>query len=208
VSLLQQISLIFCLENHSTNEVFIVDKCCINRMMHFSFVTSIVVLCFVTYIYTQQCDQSSDVARFDCYQEDGSAQDKCEARKCCWRLPFQQSNSTGLRDPDVPYCYYPSDFPTYQVTSNETTDFGQRIRLFKSQATYMPQDIPNLTVDLIYETQQRFRLQIYDSAFQRYQVPLQVPKVQQKADMTDYDVVIQSKPFAIVVTRKSTGVIL
>jgi hypothetical protein len=177
-------------------------------MAHLSFVTSIVLLCFVTYIYTQQCDQSSDVARFDCYPEDGSTQQACEARKCCWKAPFQPSNLTGLPQVDVPYCYYPSDFPTYEVTSNETTDFGQRIRIVKSQATYMPQDIFNLTVDLIYETEQRFRIRIYDSVYARYQVPLQVPVVEKKADMTDYEVKFNSKPFAIIVTRKSTGVTL
>jgi hypothetical protein len=162
----------------------------------------------VTCVYTQQCDQSSDVARFDCLPENDPTQEKCEARKCCWRQPVQQSNLTSLRDPDVPFCYYPSDFPTYEVTSNETTDFGQRIRLFKSQTTYMPQDITNLTVDLVYETQQRFRIRIYDPVYKRYEVPLQVPVVEKKADMTDYDVVIKPKPFAIVVTRKSTGVTL
>jgi hypothetical protein len=72
----------------------------------------------------------------------------------------------------------------------------------------MPYDILNLTVDLIYETQQRFRIQIYDSINQRYQVPLQVPVVGKKADMTDYDVVVNSKTFSLVVKRKSTGVTL
>jgi hypothetical protein len=66
----------------------------------------------------------------------------------------------------------------------------------------------NLTADLIYETQQRFRIQIYDTYNPRYQVPLPVPVVTKKADMTDYDVVVNSKPFSIVVTRKSTGAIL
>ncbi len=177
-------------------------------MAHFSFVTSIIVLCFVTYVYTQQCDQSSDVARFDCFPEDGAAQDKCEGRKCCWRTAVQQSNLTGFRDPDVPYCYYPSDFPTYEVTSNETTDFGQRINIVKSQTTYMPNDILKLTVDLIYETQQRFRIKIYDPLNKRYEVPLQVPVVEKKADMTDYEVVVKSKPFSLLVTRKSTGATL
>jgi hypothetical protein len=162
----------------------------------------------VTYVYTQQCDQSLDVARFDCYQEGVSTQEKCEARKCCWRTPLQQSNLTDFRDPNVPSCYYPSDFPTYEVTSNETTDFGQRLHIVKSQTTYMPNDILTLTVDLIYETQQRFRIQIYDSNFARYQVPLQVPKVDKKADMTDYEVVVKSKPFSLLVTRKSTGATL
>jgi hypothetical protein len=177
-------------------------------MAHFSFVTSIIVLFFVTCVYTQQCDQSSDVARFDCYPEGASTQEKCEGRKCCWRTLLQQSNLTGLRDAGVPSCYYPSDFPSYEVTSNETTDFGQRLHIVKSQTTYMPNDILTLTVDLIYETQQRFRIQIYDSNFARYQVPLQVPKVDKKADMTDYEVVVKSKPFSILVTRKSTGATL
>jgi len=72
----------------------------------------------------------------------------------------------------------------------------------------MPNDILDLTVDLIYETQQRFRIKIYDSTNKRYEVPLQVPVVAQKADMTDYEVVVKPNPFAILVTRKSTGVTL
>jgi hypothetical protein len=177
-------------------------------MIRLSFVTSIATLCFVTYVHTQQCDQSSDVARFDCHPEAGSTQHACEARKCCWKVPLQPSNLTGLQDVNVPHCYYPSDFPTYEVTSNETTDFGQRIRIVKSQTTYMPHDILNVTVDLIYETEQRFRIRIYDSVYARYEVPLQVPVVEKKADMTDYEVKFNSKPFAILVTRKSTGAIL
>ncbi len=182
-------------------------------MAHLSFVTSIVVLCFVTYAYTQQCDQSLDVARFDCYPEGGPTQEKCEARKCCWRLPTQQvtlgaNRWSNFGNVTVPSCYYPSDFPTYEVTSNEPTDFGQRLQIHKSQTTYMPNDILDLTVDLIYETQQRFRMKIYDPANKRYEVPLDVPVVQKKADMTDYEVVVKSKPFALVVSRKSTGAIL
>ena len=92
--------------------------------------------------------------------------------------------------------------------SNEPTEFGQRIQITKSQTTYMPNDILNLTVDLIYETQQRFRMRIYDPHNKRYEVPLPVPVVQEKAATTDYKVVISSKPFAILVTRQSTGATL
>ena len=107
-----------------------------------------------------------------------------------------------------PFCYYPKDFPTYQVIDNNTTDFGMRLRLLKSQATYMPEDILDLTVDLIYETQQRLRIRIYDSVAKRYEVPLAVPVVTSKANMSDYEVSVEEKPFAIVVKRKSTGVAL
>ncbi len=182
-------------------------------MAHFLIVTSIVVFCFVISNYAQQCDQSSDVARFDCLPNTNSTQQACEARKCCWRIPLQPSMSTredrtNLGKVTVPSCYYPSDFPTYEVTSNQSTDFGQRFEIIKSQSTYMPNDILKLTVDLIYETQQRLRIRIYDPVYKRYEVPLEVPMVEKKADMIDYDVVVQSKPFSILVTRKSTGVTL
>jgi hypothetical protein len=173
-------------------------------MGHLSCLITFVVFYFGTYAFAQQCDQSSDVARFDCYPENNPTQEACEARKCCWRPSFKPS----IGNVTVPNCYYPSDFPNYEVTSNDPTDFGQRIHIVKSQTTYMPNDILKLTVDLIYETQQRLRIQIYDSSNRRYQVPLEVPVVEKKADMTDYNVVVNSKPFSLVVTRKSTGVTL
>jgi hypothetical protein len=106
----------------------------------------------------------------------------------------------------MPWCYYPKDFPAYQVISNETTVFGERIRLVKTQATYMPNDIFNLTVDLIDETQQRLRIRIYDTDSARFEVPLPVPVIMNKVNRTDYETTIVEKPFAIVVTRKSNGV--
>ena len=177
-------------------------------MRHSSLVRSLLILCLVKYSYGQQCDQIPDVARIDCYPEDAPTQEKCEARNCCWRSPTKQSNFNDLKDPSVPICYHPSDFPTYEVTSNQSTDFGQRLEIVKSQKTYMPNDILKLTVDLIYETQQRLRLKIYDPSYQRYEVPLEVPVVTKRADTTDYDVVVKFKPFSILVTRKSTGATL
>jgi len=179
-----------------------------NEIAYSPLVTCLVILFFVSYIYAQQCEQSSKAARFNCHPEDNPTQDKCEARKCCWRPILRQSNLTASQDPDVPFCYYPSDFPTYEVTSNETTDFGQRFQLYKSQAAFMPLDILNLTVELLYESEQRFRIKIFDPRFDRYEVPLQVPEVQKRANITDYEVDVESKPFAIIVTRKSTGVTL
>jgi hypothetical protein len=182
-------------------------------MTHFSLVISFAILFFISYSNAQQCDESSHVARFNCYPENDPTEEKCIARNCCWQLPVDQANytekqPTGFDLVDAPVCYYPKDFPTYEVTSNEPTDFGQRIQIHKSQTTYMPNDILDLTVDLIYETQQRFRMKIYDSTNKRYEVPLQVPVVKKKVNDTDYEVVVGSQPFTLVVTRKSTGAVL
>ena len=184
-------------------------------MVHLTSVISLIILLSVYYSNAQQCDESSLAARFDCYPENDATKQKCLKRNCCWRLPIEQTNHThklsikhNLNLVGVPFCYYPKDFPTYAVKSTKTTDFGQRIRIIKSQATYMPHDILDLTVDLIYETQQRFRIRIYDSLSSRYEVPLQVPVVEKKADMTDYEITVGQNPFAILVIRKSTGAIL
>ncbi|CAF1263699.1 unnamed protein product [Adineta ricciae] len=168
---------------------------------------------FISFSSCQQCEQTSDVDRFDCYPENGASEEKCLARNCCWRQPIEKTNRTlkrptAFRDVNVPYCYYPKDFPTYVLQSTETTDFGQRLRINRSQSTYMPHDIMNLTVDLIYETAQRLRIRIYDTEYKRYEVPLEVPIVVRKVDQTDYDVKVNPTPFSLLVTRKSTGVTL
>ncbi|CAF1325747.1 unnamed protein product [Adineta steineri] len=179
-------------------------------MAHLSF---ILIFFLIYYSYCQQCDQSSDIARFDCYPENDATQEKCLARNCCWRQPFENRNQrekhfSAFHDINVPYCYYPKDFPTYKLQTNEQTEFGQRLRINKSETTYMPHDITDLTVDLIYETEHRFRIRIYDTIYKRYEVPLEVPVITKKTNQTDYDVKINSNPFSLLITRKSTGVTL
>lgn len=182
-------------------------------MNYLSFVISTIILFSSTYTIAQGCEKTPNIDRFDCYPEKESTKEKCLARNCCWRLPIEPVNSTERQSTDrglfgVPFCYYPSDFPTYRVISSEATDIGQRIQILKSQTTYMPNDILNLTVDIIYETQQRLRIRIYDPANKRYEVPLQVPSVEKKANVTDYDVKVNQNPFSILITRKSSGVTL
>jgi hypothetical protein len=185
-----------------------------HRMARFSVVKWTVILLFVWYASAQQCDQPVEVARFNCHPEPFLLPEKCFARKCCWKpvlsLMNQSSNnhSTNSLEENVPWCYYPRDFPMYQVKTNESTVFGQRLTIVKQQATYMPNEILSLTVDLLYETTQRFRLRIYDSTNKRFEVPLQVPVVETKANITDYEVSFSQSPFAILVKRKSTGMTL
>ena len=182
-------------------------------MGSWSVVFAVTVLLFAHRTKAQQCASTSHVARFDCHPEENPTKEKCLARNCCWRVLLGERNTTinessVVQLVGVPFCYYPKDFPTYQVVDNRTTDFGLRLQIRKSQSTYMPDDILDLTVDLLFETQQRLRIRIYDSAAKRYEVPLAVPVVTSKANMSDYEVSIEEKPFAIVVKRMSTGVTL
>ncbi|CAF1091567.1 unnamed protein product [Adineta steineri] len=165
-------------------------------------------------VSAQQCDQPLKEARFDCHPESSVSERKCLARKCCWKpvIPFitqlSTNHSIDAVELNVPWCFYPRDFPTYQIKTNESTPFGQRLTIIKQQSTYMPNEILSLTVDLFYETAQRFRLRIYDPTKKRYEVPLSVPVIQTKVNVTDYEVIITQIPFAILVKRKSNGVVL
>ena len=160
-------------------------------------------LFFIHSTIAQQCDILSNNERFDCYPNDDADEQKCQARGCCWRKP-----DDAFEDINVPFCYYPKDFPSYILKTNQSTDFGQRIVINKSQDGFMPNDTSELTVDLIYESNQRLRIRIYNSAQKRYEVPLEVPVIPIRANRTDYDVKMNEKPFSIVVTRVSTGVVL
>jgi hypothetical protein len=183
-------------------------------MAHFSVVKCTVMLFFVWSASARQCDQPVETARFNCHPEPFISPEKCLARSCCWKPAFTlmtespKNHSTNSLEENVPFCYYPRDFPSYQIKTNESTAFGQRLTIVKQQSTYMPNEILSLTVDLFYETAQRFRLRIYDSSNQRYEVPLQVPVVETKVNATDYEVSLSQAPFAIFVKRKSTGVTL
>ncbi|CAF2141540.1 unnamed protein product [Rotaria magnacalcarata] len=183
-------------------------------MAHFYVVKCIVMLFFVYYVCAQQCDHTVEAARFDCHPEPFVSQHKCLTRKCCWKpvssliTPANKNRSTNSFGENVPWCYYPRDFPMYQIKTNESTAFGQRLTIVKQQSTYMPNEILHLTVDLLYETSQRFRLRIYDSTNKRFEVPLPVPVVETKANATDYEVSFSQAPFAILVKRKSTGLTL
>jgi lysosomal alpha-glucosidase len=179
-----------------------------NQTPYSSFVISLILLSLLCSIYAQQCNQTNRAARFNCYPEDNPTESTCRARGCCWLPASEELDFVGPVDPNVPSCYYPADFQSYEVMTNQTTDFGQRFLLRKMSSDHLSVNILNLTVDLIYETEQRLRIQIYDTYFRRYQVPLPVPKVQKRVNQTDYEVEIVGQPFGIIVTRKSTNTTL
>lgn len=165
-----------------------------------------IILFFIRFGSAQQCEQPVEVARFDCYPEPFASAENCSARYCCWN-PTSSLTRNSL-NVGIPTCYYPRDFPTYRIITNQSTSFGQRLTIVKQQSTYMPNEILNLTVDLLYETEQRFRIRIYDPMKQRFEVPLEVPVVETKVNVTDYEVSLNQAPFAILIKRKSTGVTL
>lgn len=151
------------------------------------------------------CDKIENNDRFDCFPEYGSSQEKCERRGCCWSPPL-----ANKFDSNIPYCYFPSDFPNYHVFSSRKDDNSLVFSLEKLNTTFRKNEILKLEARIIYDTKNRLRVQIKDAKQQRYQVPVfnkeyrAYDKACLKCD-TDYQIFVNENPFAIKVYRKSNG---
>ena len=103
------------------------------------------------------CDlENGDIARFDCFPGPGANQENCAARGCCWR----QAGYQYRRDINVPYCYFPANYPSYSVRKLQETDFGWSALLVRSTSSPWPKDIKTLAMDVIFETETRMRLKV------------------------------------------------
>ncbi|XP_056135894.1 lysosomal alpha-glucosidase isoform X2 [Lampris incognitus] len=161
----------------------------------------------------ETCSLIPEAWRFDCYPERGTVVTKamCEARSCCF-IPTSASSSTSSqprtgRD-GVPWCFYPQEFPTYSLVSINDTALGQKGKLEKQVRTYYPRDILTLELELWYETEKRLRVRITDPSDSRFEVPITVPNVTEKAGNLAYTVELSKEPFGLIVKRTATGAVL
>ncbi|XP_071953702.1 lysosomal alpha-glucosidase-like isoform X1 [Antedon mediterranea] len=171
----------------------------------------LIVCCFIVCanicrLHAKDCSVLSDDMKFDCQPEtdEFATQDRCEQRGCCW----QPANSVSENGDGVPYCFYPTDFATYNMSTPEETVFGYTATLKRRTKGYYPNDIMALKLDVYLETETRIHFKIYDPANARYEVPIKTPKVTKKVNVTDYDVKFKMNPFAISVIRKSNNKVL
>lgn len=155
------------------------------------------------------CSNIPDSNRFDCYPESGADEQKCLNRGCCWKVAVQDNQAVDGEVPlNIPYCFYPTNYG-YKLVTKTQTPTGYMLTLEK-QGNPGPfgKDIKDLNVDLRFETKDRLHFKIYDSTSSRYEVPIQTPIVQTKAETLDYNVSFSTFPFGISVTRKSTGAVI
>lgn len=185
------------------------------------------------------CASITESWRFDCYPERGVivTRELCEARNCCF-LPASSSFSSPDPPPSgrngLPWCFYPTDFPSYTLVSINDTSLGQKGRLVKEVQTYYPADVLTLEVDVRLETDTRLHVkvsedsgpgrtgaatvplirllllfeQIIDPSNPRFEVPIAVPAATKKAEEPEYSVEVCKQPFGVVVRRRSSGAVL
>ena len=110
-----------------------------------------------------KCDISPVDHRFDCYPEDGATESKCVARGCCWQKEKTVKKSIDQTSVplNVPFCYYPTNYPGYYVTSKTSIlNSGDSIVLERNSSSYYPDDIMQLRFEVTYETNYRLRVKV------------------------------------------------
>ncbi|KAG7486476.1 lysosomal alpha-glucosidase-like [Solea senegalensis] len=160
----------------------------------------------------EACSVIPQAWRFDCYPERGVVvtREMCEARNCCF-IPASSPVSSAVRPSGrngIPWCFYPSDFPSYMLESINETSFGQKGVLVRKAKTYYPADILTLAVEIRHETDTRLRVKITDPSNPRFEVPISVPTPTKKAESPAYIVELSKEPFGLIVKRRSTGAVL
>ncbi|XP_075072836.1 lysosomal alpha-glucosidase-like [Mixophyes fleayi] len=141
-------------------------------------------------------------SRFDCAPEKVLNKNECEARGCCY---IPESGSLG---PGQPSCFFPLNYPSYNVVKQTETENGFSATLLRYNKTFMPEDLMTLQLDVKYETEFRLHFTIKDPAQKRYEVPIETPCVEGKPARVQYDVKMTAEPFGLIISRKSNGQVL
>ncbi|XP_067570836.1 lysosomal alpha-glucosidase isoform X2 [Pseudorca crassidens] len=150
-----------------------------------------------------QCDLPPD-GRFDCAPDKAITQEQCEARGCCY-MPARWPPGTQMGQP---WCFFPPNYPSYRLENLTTTKMGYTATLIRATPTFFPKDIMTLRLDVLVETESRLHFTIKDPTNQRYEVPLETPRVRSQAPSTLYSVEFSEEPFGVIVRRKLDGRVL
>jgi alpha-glucosidase (family GH31 glycosyl hydrolase) len=146
----------------------------------------------------------SDSDKIDCGFA-GIDQNGCESNGCCWSPAGENS--------DTPWCYNQAATPSlgYELNSLTETLYGYEGSLSligKGTSTYGA-DIPNLKLQVYFESEDIFHMKITDSNKERYEIPHSIiPRSVTKIKplSMNYKFSFTSSPFTFKVTRNSDGV--
>lgn len=154
----------------------------------------------VAHAFAAQCGGFHDNERVDCFPEPGASQQQCEARGCCWQP------TAATIAPRVPFCFFPSDAPSYNVDVLNQNDSRTVALLSRSAPSGWPNDIPKLRVTVTEQGGGRLRFRIEDNSRERWEPPLELGPAGKVT--SDFKVTLRRRPFGLTVQRRFRGQIL
>lgn len=155
-----------------------------------------------------QCKLLKDNDKFDCHPEDGANPAKCEARGCCW-IPAKNKPKNFDVPLNVPYCFFPPNYNTYNYINITETAFGLVAFLKRNYRTAYPNDVEILKLIVKYETDTRLHVKIVDSTNFRFEPPYpEMPIVDNAAFNTSYTFEMNINQPGFQILRKSDKTVI
>ncbi|CAH0546035.1 unnamed protein product [Brassicogethes aeneus] len=149
-----------------------------------------------------QCKLTKEIDRLDCYPQDGVSAGKCEARGCCY-IPAKQKPK-NYNPLNVPYCFYPPNYNTYNYLNATETAFGMVIFMKRNFKTDYPDDVEILKMIVKYESDTRLHVKIVDPLTSRFEPPYpELPIVDRASTNTLYHFELDLLKSGFKIKRKS-----
>jgi alpha-glucosidase (family GH31 glycosyl hydrolase) len=154
---------------------------------------------------TEECGVSIN-NKIDCGTF-GDTESSCTDRGCCW---------SEVNDNTTPWCFYPvnSGVATYELKHDMNSHEGGMegtLVLSSGKDTWGP-NIETLKVEMLYETEDTFRVRVTDPDHARYEVPQSMVerksiggRTKLDAHNVNYEVSYTQSPFTFEVLRKADG---
>lgn len=105
-----------------------------------------------------QCKLLNVSERYDCFPEDGANVESCEARGCCW-IPVKTKSAVGVKL-DVPYCFFPPNYDSYNYVNITETAYGCSAFLRRKYRSPYPSDVETIRMDVRFETATRLHVKV------------------------------------------------
>lgn len=156
------------------------------------------------------CSNFKDSEKFDCAPEGLVTEARCRARGCCWHPVLNMSTPVRGLPLDVPWCFYPDNYPGYIVDSVDYHPQGVRVQISRKTNSYYGNDIKTAVVEVTYRSTYTLRIKIYDPNNKRYEVPVYVPSSSPTTNNTMYSFSVSKvgEPFNFQLVRKTiTGLV-
>ncbi|KAJ8925244.1 hypothetical protein NQ315_001431 [Exocentrus adspersus] len=153
-----------------------------------------------------QCKSLTEAEKFDCFPDAGANAEDCETRGCCW-IPAKTKPKDANVPLNIPYCFYPANYNTYNYINVTESGFGLVAFLRRSYRTAYPEDIHVLKMIVKYETETRLHIKMVDPVNSRFEPAYpEVPIVDRAAINLSYSFKIDVLRPGFKVIRKADNV--
>ena len=152
----------------------------------------------------QQCSTVPVANRFDCYPDSSANEEKCLERGCCW-APHLPSLTQTMTRMNVPFCFYPTDYRSHEVTNVTFSDQGISVWYDRQLDSGYPEDSNTVRMDIGCIDDKRLNIKIWD---EEKQLPKKEMETLLPLESCGVSVKLSETKFGFQLVREDTNTVL